>query len=99
MSSSYESVKMNNLVEKKQYRTFMSSCFDVNTSASRSNTLALQPNLLSTTVGATGDNDINLTSAQLSLIVAAGFNKGEIHVFDAFKKEASIFYNSNVIFL
>lgn len=31
-----------------------------------------------------------------SLIVATGFNKGEIHVFDAFKPDASVFYNNTV---
>jgi hypothetical protein len=37
-----------------------------------------------------------LSPSCLSLILAAGFNKGEIHVFDGFKKEASVFYNNNV---
>jgi hypothetical protein len=41
---------------------------------------------------------LNLVSSYLSLIVAAGFNKGEIHVFDVFKKEASVFFNNSVIF-
>ena len=43
--------------------------------------------------------NLNLASSYLSLIVAAGFNKGEIHVFDVFKKEASVFFNNSVIFL
>lgn len=112
---------MKNLVDKKAYRTFMSTCFDLNINASMLNTLDLQQsintiesastslplpannnNSINTTHG--NDNSLNavssspnsLSPSSLSLIIAAGFSKGEIHVFDGFKKEASIFYNNNV---
>ena len=83
----------------------MSTCFDVNSHASIVNTVALQnaTSLSSSPTISTSNkpnskkqNELNLTTSCLSLIVAAGFNKGEIHVFDAFKKEASVFYNNAV---
>jgi hypothetical protein len=103
----------------------MSTCLDVNKSASAANTAALQTKKsqisLSTSAGGgtlNAANSANNLSTQilsarselansrgdtfststtnLSLIVAAGFNKGEIHVFDLFKNEASAFYNNSV---
>lgn len=40
--------------------------------------------------------NLTISPSSLSLIVAAGFSKGEIHVFDVFKKDASVFFNSSV---
>jgi hypothetical protein len=109
-----------NLIRKKMYKTFMSTCLDVNKSASAVNTTALQAKksqVASLSVNAGGNNSVNNLSTQilsarselaskgelfstattnLSLIVAAGFNKGEIHVFDLFKNDASVFYNNAV---
>lgn len=108
---------MKNLVDKKAYRTFISTCFDLNINASMLNTVELQAN--STRIDAStslplannhqsapphNDNSlgfvntagVDLSPSHLSLIIAAGFNRGEIHVFDGFKKEASVFYNNNV---
>ena len=101
---------MKNLVDKKAYRTFITTCFDLNTNASMLNTLELQkrasdnsstpptPSLSSPLKGhyQIDSASVNLSPSHLSLIIAAGFNKGEVHVFDGFKKEASIFYNNNV---
>ena len=101
---------LKNLIDKKVYRSFISTCFDVNLMASNCNTLDLQnKSVLKTdstetnvsngnTTIATTINKLNLSTNCLSLILAAGFNKGEIHVFDGFKKEASVFYNNNVSF-
>ena len=151
---------MRNLIDKKSYRTFVSTCFDINKIASTANTLILQNCLLPTvnssssiassnvnnnnnttnitttnnttnvntansalptsstnqtnnlnqikasdiagsssslsTSSSTNNSTYNLSPSYLSLIVAAGFNKGDIHLFDAFKKDASVFYNDNV---
>ncbi len=65
----------------------MSTCFDLNLNASMLNTIDLQVRPPSTS--------IDLSPTHLSLILAAGFNKGEIHIFDGFHKEASVFYNNN----
>lgn len=95
---------MKNLVDKKAYRTFMSTCFDQNVTASMLNTLELQNKNNDSKNNATAiredslntvSTSVNLSPNNLSLIIAAGFNKGEIHVFDGFKKEASVFYNNN----
>lgn len=124
-----------NLLDKKVYKAYMSSCIDVNRMASALNTRALQlvfnaslqptsvvnqPSIImspqsagSTTptsrpnvtglLSSTSPRDImqesfklSLAPSNLSLIVAAGFAKGEIHVFDVFKKDASVFFNSSV---
>lgn len=105
---------MKNLVDKKAYRTFITTCFDLNTNASMLNTLELQRRALDNSVTSTPptpslssppqghyhkdstSSSVNLSPSHLSLIIAAGFNKGEVHVFDGFKKEASVFYNNNV---
>lgn len=125
---------MRNLIDKKVYRSFISTCFDVNTLASNLNTLDLQnksvtktdlsanetnangaplsnPTPVNSTSSASSTSSsssasssnaggaitkLNFSPSCLSLILAAGFNKGEIHVFDGFKKEASVFYNNNV---
>ena len=108
---------MKNLVDKKAYRTFISTCFDINVTASKLNTLELQKSIAvspssvsldaaSSLTNGSRDVVINALSSQeaafntspsyLSLIIAAGFNKGEIHLFDGFKKEASVFYNNHV---
>ncbi len=128
---------MRNLIDKKVYRSFISTCFDVNLLASNLNTLDLQNKSVlktdlsanestngtisalgngvsssatttstssassnssasSTTTSGNTATKLNLSPSCLSLILAAGFNKGEIHVFDGFKKEASVFYNNNV---
>ena len=77
----------------------MSTCFDINLTASISNTVSLQlakpqnANLLNSDFDKI---NFSTSTSQLSLIVAAGFNKGEIHVFDVFKKDASVFYNNMV---
>ena len=103
---------MKNLVDKKAYRTFITTCFDLNTNASMLNTLELQRQSLDnartntpptsslpptphTTSNQESASSANLSPGHMSLIIAAGFNKGEIHVFDGFKKEASVFYNNN----
>jgi len=114
---------MKNLIDKKVYRSFISTCFDINLMASNLNTLDLQnksvqqnktdlltndtnsisnmtTSSMSTGVSTSSGNvatKMNLSPSCLSLIIAAGFSKGEIHVFDGFKKEASVFYNNNVI--
>ena len=127
-----------NLLDKKVYKAYMSSCLDVNRMASALNTRALQlvfnaslqptsvvnqpsiimsPQTAGTTsqttptsrpnvtglLSSTSPRDImqesfklSLAPSNLSLIVAAGFAKGEIHVFDVFKKDASVFFNSSV---
>ena len=111
---------MKNLVDKKAYRTFISTCFDINVTASKLNTLELQKSIAasSSSISLTeassltnGSRDIsikalssqeaafNTSPTYLSLIIAAGFNKGEIHLFDGFKKEASVFYNNHVTIL
>jgi hypothetical protein len=119
---------MKNLIDKKVYRSFISTCFDINLLASNLNTLDLQNksvqqnktdllsndtnsissnttttmSSMSTGVGMSSGNvttKMNLSPSYLSLIIAAGFSKGEIHVFDGFKKEASVFYNNNVIIM
>ena len=82
-----------NLIHKKPYRTFMSTCFDINETASIANSLDLQS---SNPSEAGQTKTLSLSESNLSLIVAAGFNKGEIHVFDCYKKEASVFYNNSV---
>jgi hypothetical protein len=80
----------------------MSTCFDINKTASQANTLVyqtkspVQPLITYPYSSNHLTPSLNLTPAYLSLIVAAGFNKGEIHVFDIFKKDASIFYNNSV---
>ena len=81
----------------------MSTCFDINSNASIANTIALQTNSSPTMLASNDGNskvksELNLSPTALSLIVAAGFNRGEIHVFDAFKKDASVFYNNTVSF-
>lgn len=128
-----------NLIDKKVYKTYMSSCLDVNYMASAVNTRALQllananttsssqqqssPSIIMSPVTAglspnatptkrstpgmaasSAPRDIldasfrfSITPTNLSLIVAAGFAKGEIHVFDVFKKDASVFFNNSVI--
>jgi hypothetical protein len=42
-------------------------------------------------------HDVNKEAnvANGSLLVAVGFSKGEIHVYDAFKKDSSLFFNNN----
>jgi hypothetical protein len=73
------------------YKTFQSTCIDLNHKASILNTQSLQK------LNANGDlvGEFNVSTTNLSLIVAAGFQKGEIHVFDLFKNEASVFYNNS----
>jgi hypothetical protein len=108
------------------YKTFLSTCLDVNKSATAGNTVALQAKRShislnasqqsTATAGGTiggatnlstqilnarseslkNDSGFSTATANLSLIVAAGFNKGEIHVFDLFKNDASVFYNNSV---
>ncbi len=79
------------------YKTFMSTCFDINSNASIANTIALQNNSSPTHPSSSKNKaELNLTPSCLSLIVAAGFNRGEIHVFDAYKKDASVFFNNTV---
>jgi len=65
----------------------MSTCFDLNANASMLNTVDLQAK--------SDAQSVDLSPSSLSLIVAAGFSKGEIHVFDGFHKEASVFFNNN----
>ncbi|CAF0909785.1 unnamed protein product [Brachionus calyciflorus] len=89
--------ELKNIIDKKTYKTVMSTCFDINTTATLSNTLSLQLTRAQNANLSNSDFDrINFSTSpsQLSLIVAAGFNKGEIHVFDVFKKDASVFYNN-----
>ena len=85
-----------NLVDKKIYKTFASTCFDINRNASVLNTLALQSNISPMQASKNSASSLNISPSNLSLIVAAGFSKGEIHVFDFFKKEASVFFNNSV---
>ncbi len=75
----------------------------MNIAASKLNTLELQRSIQKKADDETIQNNtknfnntFNTSPAHLSLIIAAGFSKGEIHVFDGFKKEASVFYNNNV---
>lgn len=79
-----------NLIEKKSYKTYVSTCFDINTQASILNTQCLHNESRLADV----NKSRTLSTSHLSLITAAGFAKGEIHVFDAFRKETSSFYNS-----
>lgn len=77
----------------------MSTCFDINKVATVCNTALLQLNKTININLSSSDFEkmsFSTTTSQLSLIVAAGFNKGEIHVFDLFKDEASVFYNNQV---
>lgn len=74
----------------------MSTCFDINRAATVCNTVSLQLNKTNLSNSDFDKFNFSTASTQLSLIVAAGFNKGEIHVFDLFKKEASVFYNNQV---
>lgn len=95
-STSASSSDQRNLVDKKIYKTFTSTCFDINRNASVLNTLALQSNISPMQASKNSANNLNISPSNLSLIVAAGFSKGEIHVFDFFKKEASVFFNNSV---
>jgi hypothetical protein len=91
----------------------MSSCFDVNRTSSIANTLELQSlyksksNIInnnnsdhakeSSVNSSNSSNQTSTSSLYLSLIIASGFSRGEIHVFDAFKKDSSVFFNNNKI--
>lgn len=87
-----------NMIDKKAYKTFVSTCFDINHTASIANTLVYQTKVPISFTSIQNANllnpQLNLAPSYLSLIVAAGFNKGELHVFDVFKKDASIFFNN-----
>ncbi|RNA19590.1 hypothetical protein BpHYR1_042756 [Brachionus plicatilis] len=85
----YESGSVNykgefkNFIDKKTYKCMMSTCFDVNEAATVCNTLSLQLNkTININLSSSDFDKINFSTApsQLSLIVAAGFNKGEIHM-------------------
>ena len=85
------------------YKTFVSTCLDANKAASAANTNVLQAKRINYSSSNLSNSDKNSTNSAfntaatyLSLVVAAGFAKGEIHVFDLYKNDASVFYNNSV---